>query len=528
MISTYIPNPTENEGPVEYADRLGRWYVSSLKDESKRNGGQFFTPCEIARFMAQLYTTNNKIVHVLDPGAGAGVLTCALCVHLASLPQKPRKIIVEAYETDQMLANGLSKSLQFLQNYLNNFSVKFAFTICSDDFIIHNSEIFDGPQLFTNQRVVPNFDVAISNPPYFKISKSDPRAIAAKSVVYGQPNIYALFMAVSASLLKAGGELIFITPRSFTSGFYFKRFREYFFSKVKPKLIHVFESRKHAFSRDEVLQENVIFQAKRADNWPQKKRKSLLCLSSCQGLDDLCTSKRRKIDLAHSLNMNSEHKILRLPMTKHDENVLHEVDSWPGSLKKYGLEISTGPVVPFRSVNFLTKKGNAPKTHVPLLWMNHVQPMKIVWPKNLKNKAEYIVVSHDSKSLLVPNENYVLLRRFSAKEQDRRLTASPFLKSTFHTNYIGLENHINYIYRPGGSLKLCEAYGLAIIFNSSILDSYFRVNNGNTQVGAIEIKTMPLPDLEVIKEIGKKAQRLSLTIDNIDKLVGASLMGLCN
>jgi len=528
MISTYIPNSIENESPVEYADRLGRWYISSLRQESKRNGGQYFTPCEIARFMAQLYATNKKIVRVLDPGAGAGVLTCALCVHLTELPQRPQEIIVDAYETDRSLANVLDKSLYFLQEYLNKLDVKFSFTIHSDDFIIHNSEILSGPQLFSNQCIAPHFDIAISNPPYFKISKSDPRSIVAKSVVYGQPNIYALFMAASASLLKVGGELIFITPRSFTSGVYFKRFREYFFSKVKPKLIHIFESRKHAFRRDEVLQENVIFQAKRTNNWTQKKRKSLLCLSSCQGLDDLCAPQRRKIDLAHSLNMNSELKVLRLPMTKHEEKILHEVDSWPGSLKKYGLEISTGPVVPFRSVNFLAKKVNTSKTYVPLLWMNHVQTMKIVWPKNLKNKAEYIVVSHDSRSLLVPNENYVLLRRFSAKEQDRRLTASPFLKSTFHTNYIGLENHINYIYRPGGSLKLCEAYGLAVIFNSTILDSYFRVNNGNTQVGAIEIKNLPLPDIELIKEIGKKAQRLTLTFDTIDKLVGASLMGLYN
>ena len=62
------------------------------------------------------------------------------------------------------------------------------------------------------------FDVVISNPPYFKIGKADPCATAASIVVHGQPNIYALFIAVGATLLRQGGDFITITPRSFASG----------------------------------------------------------------------------------------------------------------------------------------------------------------------------------------------------------------------------------------------------------------------------------------------------------------------
>ena len=76
-------------------------------------------------------------------------------------------------------------------------------------------------------------------------------------VVHGQPNIYALFMAATAALLRKGGEFLFITPRSFASGPYFRLFREKFFANIRPVGVHVFGSRREAFGRDEVLQESI-------------------------------------------------------------------------------------------------------------------------------------------------------------------------------------------------------------------------------------------------------------------------------
>ena len=105
------------------------------------------------------------------------------------------------------------------------------------------------------------YDLVISNPPYFKIRKDDPRAVAWASVVHGQPNIYSLFMAVSAELLSETGKLVYIVPRSFASGPYFRRFREVFFQRVAPTAVHLFESRKDVFKNQTVLQENLIIRS---------------------------------------------------------------------------------------------------------------------------------------------------------------------------------------------------------------------------------------------------------------------------
>ena len=91
-----------------------------------------------------------------------------------------------------------------------------------------------------------------------------------------------------------------------------------------------------------------------------------------------------------------------------------------------------------------------------------------------------------AEPLLLPNRNYVLLRRFNAKEEPRRLTAAPWLASEFAVPEIGTENHRNYIHRRGGTLPDDEAWGLAALYNSRLLDTWFRAVNGNTQVSATE------------------------------------------
>ena len=50
----------------------------------------------------------------------------------------------------------------------------------------------------------------------------------------------------------------------------------------------------------------------------------------------------------------------------------------------------------------------------------------------------------------------------------------------------------------------CLVYGLYVLFNSTIYDEYYRILNGSTQVNSTEINNMPVPELEIIREMGKK------------------------
>ncbi|MBA7710799.1 hypothetical protein ES703_119746 [subsurface metagenome] len=194
---------------------------------------------------------------------------------------------------------------------------------------------------------------------------------------------------------------------------------------------------------------------------------------------------------------------IRIPTSSLHVDILHIVDSWPTNLKDLGLEISTGPVVPFRAEEYLLPELTESPKSVPLLWMHNMRDMSIVWPAKKNGKASAIRVCDETVPLLLPVKNYVLVKRFSSKEQKRRLYAAVLLESEFPYESVGIENHVNYVYRPKGSLSVYEAYGIAGILNTTIIDNFFRSLNGNTQVNATDIRSLPLPGIEDIKRIGK-------------------------
>ena len=69
------------------------------------------------------------------------------------------------------------------------------------------------------------FTHAIMNPPYFKINTDSPQRELIRRVGVETSNIYTGFLAAATSLLRDGGELVAITPRSFCNGPYFVRSR---------------------------------------------------------------------------------------------------------------------------------------------------------------------------------------------------------------------------------------------------------------------------------------------------------------
>ena len=286
---------------------------------------------------------------------------------------------------------------------------------------------------------------------------------------------------------------------------------------MQPAAIHAFGSRRSAFSRDEVLQENVILAGRRRDGWLRNGASGTVMISGSRGVADIEKPTRRRAPMKSVLNPRDPDKLLRLPLSDDDASVLELVESWPCTLRNLGLRISTGPVVPFRAASAVCAVGKVPTTHAPLLWMNHIRPMQATWPLR-RHKKEYLL-RDGAERLLVPNRNYVLIRRFSAKEETRRLTAAPYVAKRFGFADLGLENHLNYVHRHGGALSEDESWGLAALYSSRLLDRYFRCINGNTQVSATELRAMPLPSAGVITTLGSRVKRMADPLLALDDMV---------
>src|SRR2546429_161979 len=243
--------------PIEVCQAIGEWYVKHSDEARRHDAGQFFTPPIVARYMTNLAGTLHDNAHVLDPGAGVGILACAICE--SARVQKLTALSIVAYESDPVLHTLCSFTLNYARNFLQEHGIELVIELYQQDFIEAMAEQMTQVSLWSNSlRPRQPFDLAILNPPYFKINQKDTRARLIKDIAYGRTNIYTMFMSLAASALRVGGRFVSITPRSFASGAYFRHFRQQFFGAISPELIHVFDSRRSAFEDANVLQENII------------------------------------------------------------------------------------------------------------------------------------------------------------------------------------------------------------------------------------------------------------------------------
>ncbi|MFV0269508.1 MAG: Eco57I restriction-modification methylase domain-containing protein [Draconibacterium sp.] len=506
----------KNKLPSEFAEFIGQEYARTTSDKHKKDNGQFFTPKQIADFMGNWAKPKSNKISILDPGCGTGILSCSL---IEKLIQKSNitEIELSLFETDQHVFPTTRKVIDFLNSWLKERNVRLKYTINQTDFVIENSNVFNASTLFGREKV-NQFDYIISNSPYFKIPKTDKRAIAAKELVYGQPNIYSLFMGVAAKLLKPEGELIFITPRSFAAGNYFKAFRQSFFNEVSISNIHIFESRNKMFKNDNVLQENIILRATKRPN-------SEICITVSECDNGLNSPAKQVFKTSALIDLKSKDKILFIPSNEKETNTIEIFKKWQNTLNDYNIQISTGPVVAFRCTEFLKTEGVINSSLSPLIWLHNIKEMEFCYPLQKGNKPGFIINSEDSRKVLLKNKNYILLRRFSSKDDKSRLVCCPFFSSNFEIEMIGFENHLNYIHRPNGDLSENEIWGISALFSSSLFDTYFRTFNGNTQVGATELKQIKMPALDDIILIGKKIKEYNTPEKSVvDEIVNEVLL----
>lgn len=484
-----------NYSLLKYSYELASKINDNTSSEEKKERGQYFTSQNIAKLMASLTKLNKKELKILDPGSGVGILIAAI---VERVMDKDLEINLKAdlYESDSKLIPLLEDNMNKCKEAMAEKGNSFEYNLINSDFILDHEWLFNGEDMEPEL-----YDLIISNPPYFKVNKQDEYARILKDFIYGQPNVYFMFMVISEKLVCNEGQLIFITPRSYTSGAYFEKFREFFFKSIDPEQFHLFASRKGNFEGEVILQENIIL------NGYKRKEFNPFVTISTSGLGDDYTEqiydKKLIIDSSDQVNL------IRLPLGKEDEEILNLVDSWPNNLTTMNMNISTGPVVSFRNKESIEPYSDI--SDIPLINSRNIKEGKVYYP--ISEKDQSMNDNALNTNILLPSKNYVLVKRFTTKEQKRRVDAGVYLKDEFNFQQIGVDNKVNYLYKNGQSLEKTEALGLTLILNSELIDKYFRAVNGNTQVNASDIRPLPLPEFEFIIELGMRIQSEKYGLD---------------
>lgn len=487
---------------------LTNQYIDKMPKKERKKYGQFFTSMETARFMAGLYNISENMdkVKVLDAGAGSGVLACAFVERLESL-EFVKDVELTCYENDSNVLPLLQSNLAFCKDHS---SKNITINILTDNYIL--SQYLDFNYMIGGNLNPIKYDFVIGNPPYMKIPKDAPEATAMPTICYGAPNMYFIFASMGLFNLKEEGEMVYIIPRSWTSGAYFKRFREYFLTEGKIQHIHLFVSRNKVFDKEDVLQETIIVKVKKTYVIP----KEVTITSSKSNYD---FGNLTSLTVPYSLVVSGADYYVYLVTDKKEVEVLERLHRFDKTLPDIGLKMKTGLTVDFRNRDIL--RDEEEEGAIPLFYSQHIKQGKVQFP--IQKEHEYVIT--DQRGLMQDNKNYLFVKRFTAKEEARRLQCGMYLAKDFpQYRKISTQNKINFIDGILTEMSECLVYGLYVLFNSTLYDEYYRILNGSTQVNSTEINAMPVPDLESIQEMGK---RLMQSRDYTESNCNVILEGYC-
>jgi adenine-specific DNA-methyltransferase len=452
--------------------------------------------------MASLFEQWPPEIRLLDPGAGVGSLCDAFVSELEEKTNKTKQLDIIAYEVDRTLIPSLSNNLETLCKRLGQINIQAKTEIRNRDFV--EGAIFSTP-LFSQ----PKFSHALLNPPYRKIGTNSEHRNVMRTMGVEAVNLYVAFLAIAVEHTKTNGEIVAIVPRSFCNGVYFRQFRSWLLDRCAIKHIHVFNSRRSAFKDDEILQENVVIHLCRG---AQQREVRISESHDATFSDYVC----KLVEFADVIAPADREKFIHIPIG--DRVICAPLAN---SLDDLGLEVSTGPVVDFRLRDhwLLDFKDQS----VPLLYAHHFRNGVLNWPQAHK-KPNALALNEETAKWLLPRDWYVVTKRFSSKEERRRVVAYVVDPTQLPTNYIGFENHLNVIHFQKKGIREDLARGLAIFLNSTAFDQQFRSFSGHTQVNATDLRNMKYPNKEQLERFGRWA--ISNDIQNqeaLDSFVGATL-----
>lgn len=480
-----------------------RLELSKTTEATKKSAlGQFLTSASTAAFMAGLFPGGRGHCRLLDAGAGIGSLSAAFLERWQAAGFHFQGVELDAFEIDTSLHTYLDQTLEKYRNIPG-----FVPTIRKIDFIHAATEWLSG-SFFAEE--FQQYTHAILNPPYKKINSNSPHRLALRRVGIETVNLYSAFVALTIALCVPGGQIVAIIPRSFCNGTYYRPFRDLILTRTAIRHMHLFESRNKAFREDNVLQENIIIRLEcGAERGPVT-----ISTSTDDTFVNLTT---RNFPFDQIVFSDDPERFIHVPTSV--SNSIKVTPSIRHTLADLGISVSTGPVVDFRLKEYLH---DMPKPGcVPLLYPCHFSGYGSIWPVLGAKKPNAIRHNDFTEKWLFPTGYYCVVRRFSSKEEKRRIVASVVDPDVFdNATLLGFENHLNLFHENKCGMPKALAHGLSVFLNSTSVDENFRRFSGHTQVNATDLRLIKYPSRNILIELGTWAMQCGdLTQAIIDEKV---------
>lgn len=508
-----------NSLSIEY---FSDFYESLLDNDEKKRLGQFYTPEEIVDLIVLEAGVNFDNIDmtktIIDPACGAGVF-------LTRIVSKINKEFSYKEVVDFVYSN-------LYGNDINPFAVvltklNLTFNIISrlnnvkdlDDFLENYSEL---PNISLKNTLLEtddkNYDIIVGNPPYFKTTNDD-SLLKYQEIIYGQPNVYGLFLYWALKHVSIDGIVSFIIPQSFKSGLYFLKLRKLISELEIVSLIN-FKSRTKIFKN--VEQAVVILTIRNS----LRKNTNINIVNKIDSKNKETFSFETSMD---NVIMSKQYNyFIFIPSSNLILNLINKIYTESTNLKEEGNYLfGTGGFVWNQHKSLLESGQN--QDSLPIIYAGFIDKFNFLYNDfsiNNSEKKQFARFNEKIKPMITTGQKLIVQR--TSTFEDLQRIKSCLIKDDFlnmNPTYL-LENHVNFLYDkkhkdnliPNNILKLYLG-----LINSKLLNIIFSVKNGNTQVSSSELNLLPISYknqsaiIEMVNLIEMNPQ--SKLIDGLDEII---------
>ncbi|HYE10850.1 MAG TPA: N-6 DNA methylase, partial [Patescibacteria group bacterium] len=524
-------------------DLIGKLYQLYLKDEDKKEFGQFYTPESIIDEILDdigVDDSNTEIINstFLDPSCGTGSFisrttnriikilnnrnTCpniiieSVCNNIYGLDIKDFSIYIAKSNMMIQLIPVIKKAKKYQMKF--NLYVTDTLKNLTDSIEFVEDQNINSIKQKTGKHK-NGFDYIIGNPPYFKIKElSISQKEYFEEVLKGQQNMYGLFLYFSINHLKDNGKLGMIIPESIKSGLYFHELRRFIFSKCTITHIVSFNCRKTNFY--DALQGVLIICLTKA----LSNKESKIELKNVTNKDFLQLKKfnnRIKMDYDDVVRQIRNYKILLVCKTNEDYMLFNQayVNCVYLDDPQIGFSVHTGKLVWNQVKEYLLDKPENDECK-NIIWSNNIEQYKLTLTGNKKGEKGF-AIKRDKLLNRVNKGECIFIRRTSTKEQNKRISSYYYANQEEYF----IENQVNYIVKQNNSSNVSYYYILALM-NSTLMNFLITQIVGNTQISTTELYLLPIKvnqNAEIITNLLSTARDVDSInedlIDRIDDLV---------
>ena len=426
------------------------FYERSINKQYKKILGQFYTPPAIVNEMLKNIRINEKTI-ILDPACGAGIFLTEIIEryrktndekslikfinnNLYANDINPFAIVMSKINIIIKIIN-ISKDENIIQSLLGNktilYNIKLKDTLkCDEDDIKYN--------------------LIIGNPPFFKMTKKQIQEYYEGNYtrVYGQTNIYEMFMYWAFKNIQNGGNIKYIVPQSFKSGRYFKNLRKEISKYYITSIININNTKKIFCDVEQAV---LVINIKCAK--PTNKKTEI---KSFDVINNKITN-RYLIENKRIFNKENNSYEINIAQSEMEYNIIEKINKNKSikTVRQLGYKFANGLFVWNQNKNIIA---NNIKNDIPIIYSDYIEKEKFDFNIVLRNKEKKQYCKKDDKSnRYVLSGKRLIVQRTSTFNQKNRLNAAiigqDFLDK--HNCYL-LENHVNYLAVVNNKDKLIE------------------------------------------------------------------------